>query len=75
MADPFGEDLFAVFEDGESPEKRKRHKKDDAVVDPASTSAEKLAPGEQRDFKPDVGDVDLDESVPSKKSKVDDSQR
>lgn len=76
MADAFGEDdIFAVFEDNSGSDNSKKRKKDKKDVAGPSYSTDVPQAGDKREFKPDVIDLALDDSVTSKKVKLDDLDR
>lgn len=76
MADAFGEDdIFAVFEDNSGSDNSKKRKKDKKDVAGPSSSTDVPQAGDKREFKPDVIDLALDDSVTSKKAKLDDLER
>ena len=71
MADAFGEDIFAVFEDDSGENSNKKGKKDTGGP---SKSTDVSHIGEKRDFTPDVVDLTLEECG-AKKAKLDDLER
>lgn len=77
MADGFGEDLFAVFEETPSSDinKKTANEKKGSDGPPATENSEGTSKfGEKRQFKPDVIDLALDENE-AKKAKFDDLDR
>lgn len=77
MADGFGEDLFAVFEENPSSviKKKTENEKKGGESSSATEDSEGTPKfGEKRQFKPDVIDLALDENE-AKKAKFDDLNR
>ena len=66
--------LFAVFEDNPGLDNNKKSKKDKKDIAGPSTATVVLQIGEKRDFKTDVIDLALEDSV-TKKAKLDDLER
>ncbi|XP_015775447.1 PREDICTED: superkiller viralicidic activity 2-like 2 [Acropora digitifera] len=74
MADSFGEDLFAVFEENPAPVINRKTENEKKVGDSSSATEDSEGTskfGEKRQFKPDVIDLALDENE-AKKAKFDD---